>query len=130
MLGEMAMGDENRRAVEQLIDGLNRGDVSVMDEVFHDDAIMEWPQSRERIRGAERRRAVYGRFETLPTIAPRRLLVEGDLCVAEARLDYDGTAYDCVFIFELRDGRIAKETAYWSQPFEAPAWRADLVERI
>jgi hypothetical protein len=57
------MGEENRRAVEQLIDGLNRGGgVSVMDEVFHDDAIMEWPQSRERIRGAEQRRAVYGRF--------------------------------------------------------------------
>lgn len=124
------MGDQNRRAVEQLIDGLNRGDVSVMDDVFHHDAIMEWPQSRERIRGAERRRAVYGRFETLPTITPRRFLVEGDLCVAEAKLDYDGTAYDCVFIFELRDGRIAKETAYWSQPFEAPAWRADLVERM
>ena len=56
------MGDENRRVVEQLIDGLNRRDTSVMDEVFHDDAIMEWPQSRERIRGAEQRRAVYGRF--------------------------------------------------------------------
>ena len=54
------MADENRRAVERLIDGLNRLDVSVMDEVFHDDAIMDWPQSGERIRGAERRREVYG----------------------------------------------------------------------
>lgn len=124
------MADENRRAVERLIEGLNAKDISVMDEVFHDDAVMEWPQSGERIRGAEARRGVYGRFETLPTITPRRLTVEGDLCVAEARLDYDGTAFDCVFIFELRDGRIAKETAYWSQPFEAPAWRADLVERM
>jgi ketosteroid isomerase-like protein len=126
----MADAEENRRTVERLIDGLNRRDVSVMDEVFHDDAIMEWPQSGERIRGAERRRGVYGRFETLPKITPRRLLVERDLCVAEARLDYNGTAYDCVFIFELRDGRIAKETAYWAQPFEAPDWRADLVERM
>ena len=123
------MGDENRRAVEQLIDGLTRGVVSVMDEVFHDDAIMEWPQSRELIRGAENRRGVYGRFETLPVITPRRMLAEGDLCVAEARLDYGGDAYDCVFIFELRDGRIAKETAYWAKPFDAPEWRADLVER-
>lgn len=124
------MADENRRAVERLIAGLNAKDISVMDEVFHDDAVMEWPQSGERIRGAEARRGVYGRFETLPTITPRRLVVEGDLCVAEARLDYAGTAFECVFIFELRDGRIAKETAYWSQPFEAPAWRADLVERM
>lgn len=124
------MADENRRVVERLIDGLNRRDLSVMDEVFHDDAIMEWPQSGERIRGAEPRRGVYGRFETLPTITPRRLLVENDLVVAEAKLDYDGTLYDCVFIFEMRDGRIAKETAYWAQPFEAPEGRADLVERM
>ena len=59
---------------------------------------------------------MYGRFETLPTIRARRLLVEGDLCVAEARLDYDCVLYDCVFIFEM--------------PFEAPAWRADLVEQM
>jgi ketosteroid isomerase-like protein len=125
------MADENRKAVERLIDGLNRRDISVMDEVFHDDAIMDWPQSGERIRGAERRRGVYGRFETLPTITPRRLLSEGDLCVAEARLDYGGGAeYDCVFIFEMRDGRIARETAYWAEPFDPPEWRADLVERM
>ena len=124
------MGDENRRAVEQLIDGLNRGDVSVMDEVFHDDAIMEWPQSRERIRGrssAERctrasrpsRRSRRGGSWWRATSAWRR---PNSTTMA--------SAYDCVFIFELRDGRIAKETAYWSQPFEAPAWRADLVERM
>jgi ketosteroid isomerase-like protein len=123
------MSEQNIRVVERLIDGLNRRDLSVMDEVFHDDAIMEWPQSRERIRGAENRRGVYGRFETLPRITPRRMLSEGDLCVAEARLDYGGDEYDCVFIFELRDGRIAKETAYWAKPFDAPEWRADLVER-
>jgi ketosteroid isomerase-like protein len=124
------MSEQNIRVVERLIDGLNRRDLSVMDEVFHDDAIMEWPQSRERIRGAENRRGVYGRFETLPRITPRRMLAEGDLCVAEARLDYGGDEYDCVFIFELRDGRIAKETAYWAKPFDAPEWRADLVERM
>ena len=56
--------------------------------------------------------------------------MEGDLCVAEASLDYSGVEYDRVFIFEMRDGRIARETAYWAQPFEPPEWRADLVERI
>ena len=56
--------------------------------------------------------------------------MEGDLCVAEARLDYSGVEYDRVFIFEMRDGRIARGTAYWAQPFEPPEWRADLVERI
>ena len=31
---------------------------------------------------------------------------------------------------EIRDGRIARQTEYWPDPFEAPAWRAQWVERI
>ncbi len=124
------MPDDNVRTVERLIEGLNAKDVGVMDEVFTEDAVMEWPQSRERIRGAERRRAVYARIDPLPTITPRRMTSAPDLVVAEAHLDYDGTGYDCIFVFEMRGGRIAKETAYWATPFEPPAWRAALVERM
>jgi len=124
------MSDENVQTVERLIDGLNAKNVGVMDEVFTDDAVMEWPQSRERIRGVEVRRAVYARMETLPTITPRRITAAAALVIAEAHLDYDGVGYDCIFVFEMRGGRIAKETAYWATPFEPPAWRAALVERI
>ncbi|BCW68371.1 hypothetical protein NicSoilB4_31340 [Arthrobacter sp. NicSoilB4] len=49
--------------------------------------------------------------------------------VLEASLDYDGPKYETVFIFEFRDGKIATETAYWSEAFEAPAWRAQWVEK-
>ncbi len=124
------MPDDNVRTVERLIDGLNAKNVGVMDEVFTDDAVMEWPQSGERIRGAEMRRAVYARIDPLPTITPRRITTAPDLVIAEAHLDYDGTGYDCIFVFELRGARIAKETAYWATPFEPPAWRAALVERM
>jgi ketosteroid isomerase-like protein len=121
---------ENRRVVERLIDALNGGRVEEMDDLFHDDAVMEYPQSGERIVGAENRRGVYGNFPGLPTIAPRELRAAGDLVVAEATLTYGGDArYESVFVFELRDGRIARETAYWSEPFEAPEWRAQWVER-
>jgi hypothetical protein len=102
-----------------------------MDDVFHDDAVIEWPQSGERIVGAKGRRAIYGSFPQLPSISPRRLTGEGDLWVLEADLDYgDGDPYQTVFIFELRDGLIVKETAYWSKPFPAPEWRSQWVERI
>jgi hypothetical protein len=65
-----------------------------------------------------------------PTITPRRLTSSGDLVVAEATLDYGGPTYETVFVFEFHDGRILKETAYWSEPFEPPAWRAEWVERF
>ena len=120
-----------RETVEGLIATINAGDVAGMDQWFHDDAVMEWPQSGERIVGADNRRGVYRAFPQLPTITPRRLTGSGDLWVAEASLDYgDGIPYQTVFIFELRDGRIAKETAYWSQAFPAPEWRAEWVELV
>ena len=52
----------------------------------------------------------------------------GDLVTAEATLDYGGDAYEVVFIFEFRDGRIARETAYWCKPFPPAEWRAAWVE--
>jgi hypothetical protein len=31
---------------------------------------------------------------------------------------------------EFRDGKIGRETRYYAEPFEAPAWRAQWVEPI
>lgn len=121
----------NRATVERLIQALNEKDLDLFDQQFHEDAVMEYPQSGERIVGGENRRAVYGAFPQLPTVAPRRILVIGDYAVVEARLGYgDGADWRLVMLLELRDGKIAKETAYWSQPFEAAEWRAGWVERF
>jgi hypothetical protein len=49
---------------------------------------------------------------------------------AYKRIDGDSDPYLCVFIFEMRDGLIAKETGYWSKPFPAPDWRAPWVEMM
>ncbi|KUM42191.1 nuclear transport factor 2 family protein [Arthrobacter sp. EpRS71] len=124
----MADQSGNENVVKRLIDCINERRIDVMDELFHDDAVMHWPQSGEIVLGAGNRRGIYNAFPQLPTITPRRLLSGGDLVVAEALLDYDGPQYQTVFIFEFRDGRIAKETAYWSEPFPAPQWRAEWVE--
>lgn len=126
------MSDEtNRATIAALIDALNRGDREALAAVFTDDVIMEWPQSGERIRGSRNRNEIYRQFPSLPTVTPRRLIGEGELYVLEAGLDYgEGDPYQCVFVFEMRDGLIAKETAYWAKPFPAPEWRAPWVERI
>lgn len=111
--------------------GLSAGDVTVMDGVFHDDALMDWPQFSERIRGAENRRQVYTRIPRLPRITPRRIFGEGDLWIAEATLDYgDGAVFSTVLIFEFRGERIARETAYWATPAPPAEWRAAWVEPL
>jgi ketosteroid isomerase-like protein len=120
---------ENRQRVERLVEALNARDLELFDAQFHEDSVLEYPQSGERVVGGENRRAVYAAFPRLPHVTPRRIVVDGDLAVLEAALDYgDGTDWRAVFVFELRDGRIAQETAYWSQPFEPADWRAQWVE--
>jgi hypothetical protein len=42
----------------------------------------------------------------------------------------DGKLYHGTNIIEFRDGKIWKETRYYAEPFEAPAWRAQWVRRI
>ncbi|MGH3064982.1 MAG: nuclear transport factor 2 family protein [Gaiellaceae bacterium] len=122
---------ENRRTVEQLVRALNERDLELFDEQFHEDAVMEYPQSGERIVGGEKRRAAYGSFPGLPTVTPRRIMVSGDLAILEARLDYgDSADWRVVMVFELRDGKITRETSYWSQPFEPAGWRATWVALI
>jgi ketosteroid isomerase-like protein len=126
------MGEqENRHTVERLVEALNTHDLELFDAQFHEDSVLEYPQSGERVLGGDNRRAVYAAFPALPHVSPRRLVVDGDLAVLEATLDYgEGTDWRAVFVFELRDGKILKETAYWAQPFEAADWRAQWVERI
>jgi ketosteroid isomerase-like protein len=122
---------DNRKTVERLVDALNRRDLELFDQQFHEDSVMEYPQSGERVVGGDNRRAVYAAFPGLPTVKPRRTVVSGDLAILEAALDYgDGTDWHAVLVFELRDGKIAKETAYWSQPFEPADWRSEWAERI
>ena len=61
----------------------------------------------------------------------RRIVTGGDLAVVEAAVDYgDGVDWSAVFIYELRDGKIARATAYWAQPFEAADSRAEWVQRM
>ncbi len=62
---------------------------------------------------------------------PGMIVGEGDVWIAEATLDYGGGAvYQTVFIFEMREGEIATETAYWAEPFPAPDRHAAWVEHL
>ena len=66
----------------------------------------------------------------LPAMRFRRTLADGDLAVLELELTYaDGSRYLGMSVLELRDGKVVKETDYFAQPFQAPQWRAQWVER-
>jgi hypothetical protein len=99
-----------------------------------DDFVEEWPQSGERLtreaaaRLAEHYQEMSG---TNPTFTYKRMLGGGDVFVVEGTIDYgDGVPVNYVGIGELRGDKVARMTEFFASPFEAPAWRADFVERM
>jgi ketosteroid isomerase-like protein len=120
-----------RHVAEGLWRALQAGDWDAAGGYLHDDFVQEWPQSGERIVGRDNALAIERNFPGgLPTMRFRRTLAAGDLAVLEVELTYaDGDRYLGVSVIELRDGKVVKETDYYAQPFQAPAWRARWVER-
>jgi ketosteroid isomerase-like protein len=128
------MGEtDNQVILDRLYDRVWIGethDFTVMDEVFADDAVVEYPQSGERMRGRANIRAVEENYPELPKVTIRRKLVIGDHALVESDLDYQGKPYQEVSIFEFRHGKIVRLTQYFPEPFEAPESRARWVERM
>ena len=101
-------------------------DFDDLGDLFADDVAIEWPQSGERFRGKE---ACINIFVNYPGGSPRldainRITGEGSVWVAEGQMTYpDQRTYMTVGIFELRDGKIAHEVDYFTEPFPVPEWR-------
>jgi SnoaL-like domain len=105
------------------------GDQDAEHEIYHDDAIVEYPQSGERIRRLHNVQALRSRHPARPSgFVVRRIVGEGELWVTEYVITYDGRRGNTVSIMEFQAGKVKRETQYFAEPFEPPAWRAQWVE--
>jgi ketosteroid isomerase-like protein len=121
---------EIRAALDQHWAASDANDFETEHRIYREDAVLEYPQSGERIRG---RRNIQMQRATQPSkkrFAVRRIIGGGDLWITEFILTYDGKPSYTVSIMEFKGGKVARETQYFADPFEAPAWRAQWVERI
>ena len=115
------------REVRELFERLRQAmDPALEYEHRHEDYLLEFPQSGERMDRDGLRRLQ----ETFPRGAPRirlrRVTGSGDVWFGESRIDYaDGTVAYGVSRIEFRDGRMWRETRYYAEPFQVPAWRAE-----
>ena len=99
-------------------------------DIYRDDAVLEYPQSGERIRGRRNIQASRTVQPNKKRFTVRRIVGAGDLWVTEFVLTYDGRPSYTVSIMEFRDGKVARETQYFGDPFEPGPSRAHLVERM
>jgi ketosteroid isomerase-like protein len=124
------MGDPEIRAeLERHWAACDAGDQEAVHEIYHEDCVIEWPQSGERIRGRESIKALRESHPSQLGFETRRILGGGELWITEYVITYDGEPVHTVSIMEFRGGKVARETHYFADPFEPPEWRAAWVER-
>jgi len=122
---------ENRDTLERYFQAFGRQDLDTIDDLIHDDYVEEYPQSGERIRGEHNSRAIAENYPGgLPNMIDYSYKVSGDLGVGEMLFEYDGNRVYICDVLELQGGRIRRVRAYFGEPFEAPEWRAQWVERM
>ena len=138
---------------DRYVEAVNRQDWMAVADLLHDDYVGVFPQSGERIVGPDTYRRVYSRYDadnpattdlecvagTKPEVDVVRPLgsalpiitVEGGgsefTVIGHATYSNGSSGYIIGFV-ELADGKIIKETLYFAEEFEPPAWRRDLVE--
>jgi|ERR1700733_744782 len=98
--------------------------------IYLDDAVLEYPQSGERTRGRRNIQAQRASQPSKKRFTIRRITGSGDLWVTEYILTYDGKPSYTVSIMEFKGDKVARETQYFADPFPAPAFRAQWVERM
>ncbi len=121
---------EIRAALDQHWAASDANDFETEHRIYHEDAVLEYPQSGERTRG---RRNIQNQRSSQPNkkrFAVRRIIGDGDLWITEFILTYDDKPSYTVSIMEFRDAKVARETQYFADPFLAPASRAQWVERM
>jgi SnoaL-like domain len=100
-------------------------------ELYHDDAILEFPQSGERFVGRETIREWRERYPSSTRFRLRRLVGSGSTWTAEILISYDGGPWMFgVGIYTLRGDRVAREFVYVMDGFPAAEWRAQWATRF
>ena len=100
-------------------------DVDRAHEIYHEDAVLEFPQSGERFEGVDSFTEWRRRYSAEVRYRVRRITAREDVVVAEVSVTYDGRPemYG-VQLLEFRDDKVARERIYVMDGWEAPEWRA------
>jgi ketosteroid isomerase-like protein len=123
---------DSKQIIESFWAAMQTNDFKAAGELLHDDYLLEWPQSGERIRGhvnfvaINEKYPAHGRWNFIV----QQVIAEGDKVVSDVKVT-DGVVHGRVITFStVCDGKILHQTEFWPDPFEAAAWRAQWVEKM
>src|ERR1700683_3655785 len=111
--------DQNiRAALDRHWAASDANDFETEHDIYRDDAVLEYPQSGERIRGRRNIQASRVAQPSSKRFTVRRIVGAGNLWVTEFILAYDGRPSYTVSVMEFLDGKVVRETQYFADPFE------------
>ena len=119
-----------RTALDQHWAASDANDFETEHRIYHEDAVLEYPQSGERTRGQSNIQNQRASQPNKKRFSIRRIIGGGVLWVTEFILTYDDKPSYTVSIMEFKGDKVARETQYFADPFVAPASRAQWVERM
>jgi ketosteroid isomerase-like protein len=122
--------DEIRAALHRHWAASDASDFAAEHEIYHDDALLEYPQSGERIRGRDHIRQSRATQPSQKRFTVSRILGAESLWVSELTVSYDGAAFFVVSIMEFRSGKVSRETQYFTEAFAPGPSRAQWVEPL
>jgi SnoaL-like domain len=122
--------DDVQVALRRHWDASDANDFATEHQIYRADAILDYPQSGERIRGRANIQASRAAQPNIKRFTVRRTLGGGDLWISELVMTYDGQPNYVVSIMEFEGSEVVHETQYFSDPFEPGPSRAQWVERM
>ena len=103
---------------------------AVATNIYSDDAVFEFPQGGERIRGKANILAMRTTYPATLDFEMRRTIGNGDIWINEYTIRYNAKPGNVVGIMEFRDEKVFRETVYVGDPWDPPAWRSKWVEPL
>ncbi|WP_113832288.1 nuclear transport factor 2 family protein [Blastococcus sp. TF02-09] len=101
------------------------GDETAAHSIYLDDAVLEFPQSGERFEGVAAFLPWRSRYPARVEYQVRRLRGAADVWIAELLFRYDGGPWQqALDILEFRGDKVAAESIYVFEGWDAPDWRA------
>jgi len=120
------------KIVERFWELMATNDFRSVGSVLGAEFVLEWPQSRERIRGGDNFAAMneeyprHGRWE----FAINRIFGNDDEAVSDVWVTDGVQKARVISFFSVRNGTIVKMVEFWPEDYPAPENRKHLVERM
>jgi hypothetical protein len=121
---------EIREALNRHWTALDAADFATEHDIYQEDAILDYPQSRERIAGRRNIQIARSLQPGNKRFAIHRITGSGDLWVSEYVLTYDNQPFYVVSIMQFHGVKVAHETQYFADPFHVSEWRKPWLENI